>query len=152
MELNYDNIMKFMQDYFVAFGKYGQDPKNIHKMDDYFAPDLVFNPYVAGVGHVNGREEFYKVLCSHPSGLETLKPDNIMVDVKKASAVVLISAQISDPKTGEVLVKKKYFVLYPLMLDEKKTIKIKSLQFFWEVLPKGAMEIDDVFDRDRKKK
>jgi hypothetical protein len=29
-------------------------------------------------------------------------------------------------------------------------LKIKELKFFWEVLPPGAMEIDDVFDRDRK--
>jgi hypothetical protein len=36
------------------------------------------------------------------------------------------------------------------VLDENNNIKIKELNFFWEVLPPGAMEIDDVFDRDRK--
>jgi hypothetical protein len=34
-------------------------------------------------------------------------------------------------------------------LDENDTLKIKKIQLFWEVLPPGVMEIDDVFDRDR---
>ena len=30
-------------------------------------------------------------------------------------------------------------------------MKIERLDFFWEVLPAGALEIDDVFERDWKK-
>jgi hypothetical protein len=152
MELTYDAIVKYLKDYFAAFNAFGQDPKTINKMDDYFAPDLEFNPFVAGIGHVKGREEWYRVLLSHPSGYEHLTPEEIVVDMKRLMAVVLIKAEISDSKTRELLVTKRYFVLYPLAIDEKNTLKIKKLQFFWEVLPPGAMEIDDVFERDRKKK
>jgi hypothetical protein len=151
MELTYDVMVKFMKDYFKTFNAYGQDPQNIHKLDDFFAPDLEFFPYVAGVGHVKGREEFYRVLLSHPSGFEKLTPEDIVVDEKKKAAVILIKAEITDSRTKELLVKKYYFVLYPLVLDEKHTIKIKKLQLFWEVLPPGALEISDVFARDRKK-
>jgi hypothetical protein len=151
MEFTYDTIVKYMKDYFKTFNAYGRDAKTIHKLDDYFAPDLEFFPFVAGVGHVKGREEFYRVLLSHPSGIEKLTPEDIVVDVKKKVAVILIKAEITDARTQELLVKKYYFVLYPLMLDENNTIKIKKLQLFWEVLPPGALEIDDVFARDRKK-
>jgi hypothetical protein len=151
MEFTYDNVVKYVKDYFKTFNTYGHDASTIHRLDDYFAPDLEFSPYVAGVGHISGREEFYHVLLSHPSGLEQLTPEDIVFDEKQKAVVVLIKAVISDSKTGEVLVTKRYFVLYPLVLDEKNTIKIKKIRLFWEVLPRGAMEIDDVFDRDRKK-
>jgi hypothetical protein len=139
-----------MKDYFETFNTYGQDPKTIHRLDDYYAPDLEFAPYVAGIGHTTGRDEFYRILLSHPSGYEKLTPEEIVVDETRRVAVVLIKAEISDSRTREVLVTKRYFVLYPLVLDENNLIKMKKIQLFWEVLPPGALEIDDVFARDRK--
>jgi hypothetical protein len=56
-----------------------------------------------------------------------------------------------DSKTKEVLVTKRYFANYPLELDKNNKVKIKKLEFFWQVLASGAMEIDDVFNRDWKK-
>lgn len=151
MEFNYDDVIQYMKNYFDTFNKYGQHPDTIHRMDDYFAPDFNFLPYVATIQPVSGREEWYKVLLSHPSGFEKLTPHDIIFDERQKVVVVLIKAEISDSKTGELLVTKHYFARYPLVLDENNTIKIKELKFFWEVLPPGAMEIDDVFDRDRKK-
>ena len=148
MELTYDTIVKFMQDYFETFNTYGQDPKTINRLDEYYAPDVEFTPYVAGIGHCDSREDFYRVLLSHPSGYEKLTPEEIVVDERRRAVVVLIKAEISDSQTGEVLVTKRYFVLYPLELDVNNTLKIKKIQLFWEVLPPGAMEIDDVFARD----
>jgi hypothetical protein len=150
MELTYDTIVKYMKDYFETFNKYGQNPKTIHRLDDYYAPDVEFNPYVAGIGHSTGRDEFYRILLSHPSGYEKLTPEEIVVDERRRIAVVLIKAEISDSKTGEMLVTKRYFVLYPLVLDENESIKMKKIQLFWEVLPPGALEISDVFARDHK--
>ena len=151
MDLNYDTVVKYMQEYFETFNEYGQSPDTVHRMDDYFAPDFEFNPYVADVSPARGREEFYKVIVSHPSGYEKLIPLDIVYDEKRQVVVVLILAEISDSKTGELLVKKHYFARYPLVLDENKTIKIKELRLFWEVLPAGSMEINDVFARDWKK-
>ena len=150
MEFTYDTIVKFMKDYFDTFNKYGRGPETIHRLDDYYAPDLEFTPYVAGIGHTNRRDDFLQVLLSHPSSIEKLTPEEIVIDERRKIAVALIKAEISDAKTGELLVSKHYFVLYPLALDENNTIKIKKIKLFWEVLPPGAMEIDDAFARDRK--
>ncbi len=150
MEPTYDNIKKFMQDYFETFNKYGQSPDTVNRMDDFFAPDLEFFPYVSHVIKTRGRERFYKVITSHPSGYEHLTPLDIVVDEKHLVAVVLIKAEISDSQTGEILVSKHYFVRYPLILDDNNTLKIEKVQLFWEVLPPGAMEISDVFQRDKK--
>jgi hypothetical protein len=151
MELTYDNIVNYMKEYFEAFNAYGQNPATIHRMDAYFTPDFEFRPYVATIPPVVGRDEWYRVLLSHPSGYEKLTPEDIVVDERRRVVVVLIKAEIMDSHTREVLVTKRYFARYPLILDENKAIKIPKLQFFWEVLAPGAMEIDDVFDRDRKK-
>lgn len=150
MEISYDAIVKFMRDYFETFNRYGQSRETVHRLDDYFAPDVEFHPYVAHVIKTRGREEFYRVLVSHPSGYEKLTPLDIVVDERRRVAVVLIKAEISDSHTGEVLVSKHYFVRYPLAVDGDGALKIEKVQLFWEVLPPGAMEIDDVFDRDRK--
>ena len=152
MELTYDSIVKYMKDYFEAFNTYGQNPDTIHRMDDYFAPDFEFIPYVATIPRVSGLDSWYRVLLSHPSGCEKLTPEDMVIDERRKVVVVMIKAEILDSKTRELLVTKRYFARYPLVLDENNTIKIKNLQFFWEVLPPGAMEIDDVFDRDRKPK
>jgi len=151
MELTYGSIASYMKEYFEEFNTFGQNPATIHRMDKYFAPDFEFIPYVATIPKVVGRDAWYKVLLSHPSGYEKLTPEDMVIDDRRKVAVVLIKAEIIDPATREVLVTKRYFAHYPLVLDENNTIKIKRLQFFWEVLPPGAMEIDDVFDRDRKK-
>lgn len=150
-DMTYDVILKYMEDYFKDFNAYGQNPDTIHRMDDYFAPDFEFLPYIAFIPHVHGREDWYKVLLSHPSGIERLTPEDMIIDDRKKVVVVKIKTDVIDSKTKEILVTKRYMGRYPLVLDEKGEIKIKNLEFFWEILPEGALEIDDVFDRDRKK-
>jgi hypothetical protein len=150
MEFTYEGIVKYMKEYFEAFNAYGQNPETIHRMDEYFAPDFEFLPYVATIPKVKGLDAWYRVLLSHPSGYEKLTPEDIVIDERRKVVVTMIKAEIMDSKTREVLVTKRYFARYPLVLDENNKIKIKNLQFFWEVLAPGAMEIDDVFDRDRK--
>ena len=68
MPLTYDEMTAWIERYFAAFNLYGQDPDEIHRMDEYFAKDFVFNPFIAHVGKVAGRDNWYKVLTSHPSG------------------------------------------------------------------------------------
>jgi hypothetical protein len=151
MKLSYDEIAAWIEEYFAAFNAYGQDSATVHRMDDYFAKDFVFNPFVAGVGKVAGREDWYRVITSHPSGVETLTPEDTVIDERRQVFVTQIKAEISDRDSGEVLVTKRYLARYPLVEEEGK-MKIARLDFFWEVLPPGAMEIDDVFERDWKRR
>ena len=150
MKLTYDEIVAWVDDYFAAFEMYGPDPANIHRMDEYFSKDVVYNPYIAYVGKVQGRDNWYKVLTSHPSGVERLTAEDVVIDERRQVFVAQIKAEISDRDTKEVLVTKRYFVRYPLV-EEDGRMKIARLDFFWEILPAGAMEIDDVFERDWKK-
>lgn len=150
MAFTRDEMVKWVDEYFAAFNQYGQNPDTIHRMDQYFAKDFVFNPFVAHVGRVAGREEWYKVLCSHPSGIEKLTPEDLVIDVDRQAFVAQIKAELIDRDTQRPLLTKRYLARYPLIEEEGK-MKIERLDFFWEVLPAGALEIDDVFERDWKR-
>ncbi|NLE11839.1 MAG: hypothetical protein GX630_10080 [Actinobacteria bacterium] len=150
MKLTYDEIAQWVDEYFAEFEKYGQDPENIHRMDAYFSKDVVYNPYIALVGEVSGRDNWYRVLLSHPSGVERLTPEDVVIDERRQIFAARIKSEIVDRDTQKILVTKRYFVSYPLV-EEEGRMKIARLDFFWEVLAPGAMEIDDVFERDWKK-
>ncbi len=153
MELNYDSIQKWMKDYFETYNLYAQNPDTVHKMDKFFAPDMEFIPYVASLkgpeGSVKSREDFYKILAGHPSSYETFVPEDIVIDDRRGVVVVLLKVQVFDSKTKKVLLKKSYLPWYKLILDENKNIKIKKIQFFWEVMPSGTLEVNELFSGKR---
>jgi hypothetical protein len=148
MEFTYNNVMQFMQQYFRDYTDYAQNPNTTFRMYDYMTPDYDFTPYIAGNARITGRDEFLKLMSSHPSSRESLTPVDIMIDMKKKTAVVLLNAELTDRATGKVLVKKSYHVLYRLVLDENRNIKIKKVLFFEEILPPGTLDIGDVFKKD----
>ena len=147
MKMTYDQLDAWVAEYFAEFNTYGQDPNEIHRMDAYFSKDFVFNPYIAYVGKVSGRDNWYKVLTSHPSGVEVLTPEHVVIDERQQEFVAQIRTDLVDRDTRDVLLTKRYLARYPL-IEEDGTWKIERLDFFWEILPEGALEIDDVFERD----
>lgn len=151
MELTYDNIQKWFKDYFATYSKYGQKPETADRMKEFFAPDLRFIPYIAGIGGPEGgfrsRDEFIQTAKSHPSWYERLIPDDITIDERRKVAVVLFRMEVVDTKKSEVVIKKSALAHYELILDENKTIKIKTIRFFWEVMPPGVKEFYEIFGR-----
>ena len=147
MPMTYEQMAGWIDRYFEEFNTYGQDPDEIHRMDEYFSRDFVFNPFIAYVGKVTGRDEWYKVLTSHPSGIEVLTPEDLVIDEKRQAFVAQIKTDLVDRDTRQVLLTKRYLARYPLVEEDGKP-KIARLDFFWEILPQGALEIDDVFERD----
>jgi hypothetical protein len=150
MGMTYDQMAQWVEEYFAAFNTYGQDPEKIRRMDEYFSKDFVFNPFIAYVGKVSGRDEWYKVLLSHPSGIERLTPEDVVIDERRQAFVAQIKTDLIDRDSRQVLLTKRYLARYPLVEEDGK-MKIAQLDFFWEILPAGALEIDDVFERDWKR-
>ena len=87
------------------------------------------------------------MLTSHPSGIEVLTPEDLVIDERRQAFVAQIKTDLIDRDTRQVLLTKRYLARYPLIEEEGK-MKIERLDFFWEILPEGALEIDDVFERD----
>lgn len=150
MALTYDELATWIDEYFETFNTYGQDPAEIHRMDKYFSKNVVYNPFIAYVGKVEGRDNWYRVLLSHPSGIERLTPEYLVIDERQQVFVAQIRTDLIDRDSQELLLTKRYLCRYPL-IEEDGAMKIERLDFFWEILPAGALEIDDVFERDWKK-
>jgi hypothetical protein len=149
MELTYDHILKWMKEYFKVYSTHGQDPKTVQRMNNYFAPDLRFIPFIAAIGGPQGgfmsRDEFLQKAVSHPAWYEKLTPEEIIIDERRRVVVALFRMNVIDRKTGEVVVNKEAMSEFELVLDENNSIKIKTIRFFWEVLPPGVPEFYDIF-------
>jgi hypothetical protein len=149
MELTYDNIVSWMNKYFNVYSSFGQNAETADRMNDFFSPDLRFIPYIAAIGGPDGgfksSEEFIRTAKSHPSWYEKLTPEDMTVDERRKVVVVRFGMEVIDRKTGEVAVRKSAIAHYELVLDENSTIKIKTIRFFWEVLPPGVPEFYDLY-------
>lgn len=149
MELTYDSIAEWMKKYFEVYSTYGQEPATADKMNEFFAPDLRFIPFIAAIGSpeggFNSRDEFIHTAKSHPDWYEKLTPQDITIDERRKTVAVLFGMEVISRKTGKVEVKKSALAHYELALDENSAIKIKTIRFFWEVLPAGVPEFYDLF-------
>lgn len=139
MKPTYAEIVQWMKDYFAAYNLYAQDAATVHRMDEYFAPDLRFMPYMyifggPEAGH-HTSEDFYRMLTSHPDDYERFEVLDIFVDVERLVAVAFLIARIYSSKDDELLVQKHYLPLYELALDDQGRLKIKTIRFFWEASP-----------------
>jgi hypothetical protein len=150
VELSYENLVKFMEEYLPAFSEYGQDPATAHLMNDYFAPDVEFVGYVGFPEPLvfSNREDFLAFDVAHPSTYERLTPLDMVIDEKRKAVAVALKFEFIDRKTGELLVEERGVTHYHFGLDENGTLKIKKLLFFPQRLAPGTLSGADIFSRD----
>ena len=147
MGFTYEDIVKFMDEYFRDFSLYGQDPKTQQRMNEYFAPDLEFIPYLQGDPKITDREQFYQ-LNIHPPIQETLKTWHLVVDDRQKIVTAMVNTELKHKKTGEVKVDAWFNCVYHLKLDENNTIKIAKMHFFFEIKPETA-NVDKLLHPER---
>jgi hypothetical protein len=144
MEFTYDNIEKFMEEYFKTYNEYGQDAKTIHRLDKYYTPDISEYTFEdIGVNpneltrrlprpsfFTGGREGLYKLSLNNRGIRNNLTSINMIIDVRQHEVHTTLKAVVTDAKTGEVKIEVVFDVIYGLALDEKKTIKIAKIGDF----------------------
>jgi hypothetical protein len=149
----HDELLKWMNAYFVEYNASAQNAKTIHRMDRYFAPNFTFIPYMYIFGGpknaITGRENFYSMLTNHPADYEKLTVHDIVVDEKRMVTVAFLGATIFETATNKVKIKKDYLSLYELILDETGSPKIKTIRFFWEALPPEAEAAGYAVDKSK---
>lgn len=151
MGLTYDEIERFMTEYFPAYSDYGQDPATAHRMHDYYAPDFVFTGYVgyAEPTVFADRDAFLAFDVSHPPSYERLTPEEMTIDERRKTVCVVIKFEFINGDTGQVEVVERGISQYQLVLDEYGAIKITSLLFFPQRLAPGTLSGTEVFLRDQ---
>jgi hypothetical protein len=139
MKPTYEEIVKWMQEYFAAYNAYAQNPETVDKMSAYFTPDVRFVPYVSAFGGpenaITSRDDFFLMFIGHPINYEKFEVEDIAVDEKKMAAVALLKVALFESATDKVLLRKHYLVRYQLVVDGNNTLKIKTILFFWEATP-----------------
>jgi hypothetical protein len=140
MESMYDDIVRFMKEYFPAYSEYGQLAETHHVMDKFYAPDLVFDD-----GTVTNREQWYKACLAHPAVQDKLTLEHLFVDEKQKEAGALVKTQAIDRKTGKILLELKLYVFYSLKIDQNKDIKIARVRIFLESDPTKAAKLVQLY-------
>jgi len=135
MEVTYDNVLKWFDDYFKAFNKYAGPLKTVPNMEKYFTPDLEFWSYnMPDVERPSTREALLMTMV-HPGLHEELTPQYYVVDLKKMIVVVQFQIQFTDEPSGTVWPARQASAHYHLVLDENKDLKIKKIVYFTEYRP-----------------
>lgn len=124
--VTYNDIEKFMEEYFFAFSEYGQVPETQHVMDKYYAPELSIDN-----GFIDSREQWYKACLSHPDIKDILVADHLFIDESQKEVGVLVRTQYVKRATGDMLIELKMNVLYCLRIDNDD-IKITKFRVYVE--------------------
>jgi len=147
MESIYSDIVRFMEEYFIAYSRYGQLPETQHVMDKFYAPDLTFDDDV-----VKSRAEWYERCLAHPAIQDKLLVEHLIVDERQKEVGALLKTQAIERATGEVLLELKMNVLYNLKIDAYKDIKITKVKVFLESDPRKAAKLVQLYSIDSKAK
>jgi hypothetical protein len=150
LELTYDAMARFMEEYFPVYSEYAQEQATAHRMHDYYTPDFVFTGHVGYPEPVvyPSAQAFVEFDVSHPSSFERLTPEDLIVDEKRGVVCAIITFEFIDRESGRVLALERGVSRYQLVVDDDGAIKIKSLVFFPERLPPGRLSGAEIFARD----
>jgi hypothetical protein len=140
MASTYNDIARFMKEYFPAYSEYGQIAETHQVMDKFYAPDLVFDD-----GVVTSREQWYAACLKHPTIQDKLTLEHLFVDERQKEAGALLKTQAIDRATGKVLLELKMNVLYILKIDQNNDIKIKNVKVFLETNPQKVAKLTQLY-------
>ncbi len=137
MKISYKQIKEFMTEYCKDYSQYANDPETIAKMHKYWAPDLVAKAYFRGktgdspIIH-NSREQFQNsLIVNHQSFRDMMEPLDLIIDEISAKAV-LISKITKTAQNSSETYEINGMGCYKLQMNTKKTLFIKSIDFFWD--------------------
>jgi hypothetical protein len=136
VELTYDDIAGFMEEYFPTYSEKGQIAETQSVMDRFYASDIIFDD-----GVITSREQWYRACLSHPAIQDKITLEHLIVDEKKQEAGALVKTQAIVRATGDVLVEIKMNVLYSLKTDQNNEIKMTHIKVFLESNPEKGSKL-----------
>jgi hypothetical protein len=139
MEFTYENIARWLEEYFKEFNRNNGDPAKVPGMARYFTPDLQFISYILGVKRPDTREGLLNTMV-HPGLYEELVPEDIIIDVRRKAAAIILRVQFRDEPSGTVFPAKRNCAHYEFVQDSSGEVKIKKITYFTE--PRPADEPD----------
>ena len=132
MELTYDNVIKWFDDYFNAFNENEGNHETAQNMRQYFTPDLEFYSYnMPDEEKPTGREHLIRAI-EHPGFHEVFRPQYYVYDERQKILVAQLELQFTETSTGTVFPAKMASAHYHFVQDENQDIKLKKILYFVE--------------------
>lgn len=122
-----------MHGYFPVYSQEGQVAETIHKMDQFYAPNLCFDD-----GVVTSRAQWYSRCLSHPLIQDKIVVEKLVIDERQLEVSGLLKTQLVERSTGKVLVEIRMNALYSLKVDENESLKITRVRVYLESDPGKA--------------
>jgi hypothetical protein len=141
MELSYEEVSKWLDEYFKGVNKNQGTLEKVVRSKKYFTADFQFLMYTKPpfVKFPSSREDLL-LLFVHPGLYEKLTPKYYVIDVKRMIAVVQFELQFIDEKTGAVCTPPLLASAHYHLAFENNGLKIKKIQYWTEAAPPGAIE------------
>ena len=142
MDVTYENLLKWFENYFDDICKYQGDLKTVPKLKKYFAPDLELTMYSVPSPKPRNPMTRDSLLMSfvHPGLQEDLIPNYYSIDEKQLIVVVQFEIRFSDKPSGKKWEPLQASAHYHLKVDENKEIKIRKINYWTEPLPEDLFE------------
>jgi hypothetical protein len=150
MEFTYENMVKWMDQYFADYNKYGGDPKTLPNMLKYYTPDIKLFSYTLNAEPLN-LEGILRAM-THPGLHEEFTPHYYVVDEKRKVVVVQMSNQFWEEASRKTYPPKQLSVHYFMMHDKNKEIKFYKIYFFVEAgVPSESANMMELMTKYREK-
>lgn len=136
MKLKYEDVKRFMEDYFKDYSRYAQDEETMPKMDQYWTPDVLVTAYIQLKGgtyplQFKTRKDWQQFLIDgHVKIWETLIPTEMMIDLEQLKATSMLQIRKYDRVNDKELCDLDGIGYYKLVKHEDGALQIKSLDFF----------------------
>lgn len=131
MEFTYDNVQKWFHDYFAEFYECNGDPEKVPNMAKYFTEDLQFISYILDVKRPDDRNGLLNSMI-HPGLVESLEPEEMVIDQKNKSVAVILKVQFKEESTGTLFPVKHNCAVYNVINDKDGNLKINKITYFTE--------------------
>ena len=148
MELTYDNLVKWFDEYYAAFNNNAGPLETVPNMEKYFTEDLQFISYILNVKRPDDREGLLRTMV-HPGLLEELTPEDIIIDEKRKTVAVILRVQFKEEATGTVFPAKHNCAHYQLIEDSSGEYKIRKISYFTEHRPPDEPDMKTLMKKYR---
>lgn len=143
MEVTYESIQKWFENYFDDICKYQGDLATVPKLKKFFASNLEVTMYAIPSPQPRKPMTRDALMISfvHPGLQEDLIPNYYSIDVKQLITVVQFEIRFSDKPSGKTWAPLQASAHYHLLVDENKDLKIRKIHYWTEPLPEDLFGI-----------
>ncbi len=140
MDLTYDYISKWFDDYFEDVRRYQGNLETVPNLKKYFTTDLELMMHTAPTSPLRMSRDALLMSFVHPGLQEDITPRHYAVDLRQMIIAVLFEINFSDKLSGNKWPALQASAHYQLIVDEDKFLRIKRIDYWTQMLPADLFE------------